>query len=257
MNTNGDAFLLLLQRACTLAGAGLACGLLNAPALAQNLLTNGDFETPAAGPSFTSRSGAGLTGWSINGAIDHIGGFWAAASGVQSVDMNSSSAASISQAVTTTTQARYRLRYALAENFFGFADKTMNVRWNGAVVQSVVVTHDPQRTTTDMRWIEQTLTLSATGPTSTLGFESTTGAMPGSQGVAALYGPAIDNVRLEHITCPADFNQDGTLDPDDLADYIGAFFAVPPGAGSDFNNDGTTDPDDLADFISAFFAGCP
>jgi len=25
---------------------------------------------------------------------------------------------------------------------------------------------------------------------------------------------------------------------------------------SDFNNDGTTDPDDLADFIGAFFAGC-
>ena len=57
-------------------------------------------------------------------------------------------------------------------------------------------------------------------------------------------------------TCPADFNRDGSLDPDDLADYITAFFSLPPGAGSDFNNDGVTDPDDLADFITAFFNGC-
>lgn len=57
-------------------------------------------------------------------------------------------------------------------------------------------------------------------------------------------------------TCAADFNTDGVLDPDDLADYIGAFFSQPPGIGSDFNDDGVTDPDDLADFIGAFFAGC-
>jgi len=56
--------------------------------------------------------------------------------------------------------------------------------------------------------------------------------------------------------CSADFNCDGMLDPDDLADYIGAFFSVPAGAGSDFNADGVTDPDDLADFIGAFFSGC-
>ena len=56
--------------------------------------------------------------------------------------------------------------------------------------------------------------------------------------------------------CPADFNLDGSLDPDDLADYISAFFVIPPAPGSDFNNDGTTDPDDLADYIGAFFAGC-
>jgi len=56
--------------------------------------------------------------------------------------------------------------------------------------------------------------------------------------------------------CPADFNGDGTTDPDDLADFITAFFSVPPAPGSDFNNDGATDPDDLADFIIAFFSGC-
>jgi len=62
--------------------------------------------------------------------------------------------------------------------------------------------------------------------------------------------------RYEASRCAADFNRDGQLNPDDLADYIGAFFSAPPGTGSDFNGDSVTDPDDLADFIGAFFAGC-
>ena len=56
--------------------------------------------------------------------------------------------------------------------------------------------------------------------------------------------------------CRADFNSDGNLDPDDLADYISCYFSNPPCARADFNTDGVADPDDLADFISAFFAGC-
>jgi len=73
----------------------------------------------------------------------------------------------------------------------------------------------------------------------------------------------------------ADFNGDGVVDPDDLADFISAFFFTPPvpgpggyatanecawpyiaGLKCDFNRDCNVDPDDLADFISAFFVGC-
>ncbi len=57
--------------------------------------------------------------------------------------------------------------------------------------------------------------------------------------------------------CPADFNGDGILDPDDLSDYIGCFFALPPCEDADGNRDGTVDPDDLSDFIGAYFTGCP
>jgi len=56
--------------------------------------------------------------------------------------------------------------------------------------------------------------------------------------------------------CPADFNADGSLDPDDLADYIGAYFTQPPDQHADFNADGNVDPDDLADYIGAYFSGC-
>lgn len=53
----------------------------------------------------------------------------------------------------------------------------------------------------------------------------------------------------------ADFNGDGVVNPDDLSDYINAFFVVPAGPEADFNLDGIVNPDDLADFINAFFAG--
>jgi len=51
-----------------------------------------------------------------------------------------------------------------------------------------------------------------------------------------------------------DFNGDGVVDPDDLADYIACYFAAEPCAGADFNGDGVVDPDDLADYIAAYFS---
>jgi len=63
-------------------------------------------------------------------------------------------------------------------------------------------------------------------------------------------------IRVPGLPCAADFNADGVLNPDDLADYIAAFFAVPPGSAADFNRDGIVDPDDLADFIGIYFGGC-
>ncbi len=56
--------------------------------------------------------------------------------------------------------------------------------------------------------------------------------------------------------CLADFNHDGTLNPDDIADYVACFFAASPCPEADFNHDAVTDPDDLADFIAAYFGGC-
>jgi hypothetical protein len=60
--------------------------------------------------------------------------------------------------------------------------------------------------------------------------------------------------------CLADFNSDGWVDPDDLADFITCFFLDVqfPGfcAEADFNGDTFRDPDDLADFITTFFLGC-
>jgi len=51
---------------------------------------------------------------------------------------------------------------------------------------------------------------------------------------------------------PLDMNFDGSVDPDDLSDYIALFFASDLRA--DFNMDNTLDPDDLADYIAGYFA---
>ncbi|MGD9690422.1 MAG: hypothetical protein AB7K52_11845 [Phycisphaerales bacterium] len=56
--------------------------------------------------------------------------------------------------------------------------------------------------------------------------------------------------------CGSDFNCDGSVDPDDLGDYINCFFSNPPCADADYNSDGNIDPDDLGDFINAFFTPC-
>ncbi len=56
--------------------------------------------------------------------------------------------------------------------------------------------------------------------------------------------------------CAADFNHDGSLDPDDLGDYINCYFSTPPCEQADTNADGSVDPDDLGDFINLYFAGC-
>ena len=54
--------------------------------------------------------------------------------------------------------------------------------------------------------------------------------------------------------CPADFNNDGSVDPDDLGDYISCFFAGPASCPqADFNADGNTDPADLGDFVNTYF----
>jgi methionine-rich copper-binding protein CopC len=56
--------------------------------------------------------------------------------------------------------------------------------------------------------------------------------------------------------CLADFDGSGTVDPDDLSDYIACYFAAPPCVGADFSGDGNVDPDDLSDFIAIYFTGC-
>jgi len=61
---------------------------------------------------------------------------------------------------------------------------------------------------------------------------------------------------LDSLLCPADYNCDGLVDPDDLADFVGANLTTPPAQSTDFIADGTVNPDDLADFISAYFVGC-
>jgi hypothetical protein len=62
--------------------------------------------------------------------------------------------------------------------------------------------------------------------------------------------------RTLSAECPADFNEDGVVNGDDLADCIACYFGMPPCPNADFNADGVLNPDDLADYVTSYFAGC-
>jgi hypothetical protein len=85
----------------------------------------------------------------------------------------------------------------------------------------------------------------------------------GAPGRDDLYGHGLVRADLARAfllnalpPCAADFDASGAIDPDDLADFIAAFFSQPPDVRADFDGSGTIDPDDLADFIGAYFGGC-
>lgn len=71
--------------------------------------------------------------------------------------------------------------------------------------------------------------------------------------VSTLSYPDIPSVG--QCSCPADFNNDGTLNFFDISAFLSAFNSADPAA--DFTNDGTLNFFDISAFLTAFSAGCP
>jgi hypothetical protein len=55
-------------------------------------------------------------------------------------------------------------------------------------------------------------------------------------------------------SCPADFNNSGVLEVQDIFDFLNAWFAG--NLSADFNNSGVLEVQDIFDFLNAWFAGC-
>ena len=179
------------------AAVGTAVALTLAPPAAGAQLTHGGFETPVVGANtFVGRaSGTTFGGWTVaSGNVDHIGaGYWEAAEGVQSLDLNGNQAGAIYQNVMVTPGSSYDLFFALAGNpASGPAVKTVQVLW-GPTPESLVpvgtFTFDVTgRTFAAMGWSEQSAAgLTATSGTMTLQFASLT---------VGAYGPVVDDVTL-------------------------------------------------------------
>lgn len=229
--------------------------LLAAPAMA-DLVSNGGFELPVIPGNFASHSsGSSMGAWTVSsGNVDHIHLFWAPAEGLQSLDLNGSGAGSISQTLTTVVGQQYVIRLAVSENFYGTADKTMQVLWGGAVVDTVTIVHDPARTSAAMGWSYRQVLVTATSTSTVLTLASTTGAMDGVQGFAAFYGPAVDDVsvNLAPPSCPADLNHDGIVDGADLGILLGAWGVVVTPTPADLNLDGIVDGADLGMLLGSW-----
>jgi hypothetical protein len=72
--------------------------------------------------------------------------------------------------------------------------------------------------------------------------------------------PALMDVQVIDLACPADFDHSTVVDPDDLFSFLDAWFAQNGQSGTgltaDLTGDFAVDADDLFAFLDAWFAGC-
>ncbi|WPO76796.1 choice-of-anchor C family protein [Streptomyces sp. KN37] len=155
---------------------------------------DGSFEYPAApANSFrTVLAGQPIGPWKVTrGAVDLIGaGFWQAAQGKQSVDLNATRPGTVAQTFSTKPFTKYTVTYSLAANPGGQAVKTGRVLVDGRNVQNFSF-DSTGKTRANMGYRTRQVTFLALGFTTTLAFEST---------IAGAYGPVIDDVRVDR-TC--------------------------------------------------------
>jgi len=192
-----------------------------------NLITNGSFESPEIwqANSFVEydAGSTAMPGWTVEtGSVDLTGsGYWEAENGNQSVDLSGSSSGSIQQTVTTKPGQAYTLTWYIAGNTnCGQVVKTMQVSWDGTVIDS------PEFDTagysnTDMGWTQLEIYVTATGTSSTVGFADAT--PDDSQ-----CGATLDNVALvpAAISTPAFTQVQPVLKTLTGVLYSASFFAV-------------------------------
>jgi len=170
-----------------------------APAAAQaQHVVNGGFETGTT-DSWTQLS---------NGVDVVDTSFFASHSGTYSLDLNSFAPGGVSQTLATVAGQRYTLSFWMAgnpdpnHNFCSTDGLTykakyqLQVSWNGAVLASPVFDNSSGvYTATHMGWTQHSYTVTASGPTTPLGFDSVapTGAC----------GPTIDDVSVLDNTVSA------------------------------------------------------
>ncbi|MGD3111388.1 choice-of-anchor C family protein [Streptomyces sp. YGL11-2] len=157
---------------------------------------DGSFEYPAVKPKSFDEYAAGqsIGPWKVtSGTVDLIGaGYWDAAEGDQSLDLNGNDPGAVAQTFATTPGTTYTVSYSLAGNpqlDHRPAMKTGKVLIDGQNVQdfSFDVTGKSE---TNMGYVRRQVTFVARGTSTTLGFASTTPHSP--------TGPVIDDVTVEH-----------------------------------------------------------
>jgi choice-of-anchor C domain-containing protein len=154
---------------------------------------NGSFETTVVGGSFDTygTGNTSLTGWSIVGSIDHIGNYWQAADGHQSLDMNGFFAAGeISQTVFVPAAGTVSVKFSIAGNPDNVPIiKTLGVSLTG-LQQFTFDISNPGSTHGNMGWVGKTAKFTAPAAGNyTLKF-----AALNDDGGA--FGPALDNVSV-------------------------------------------------------------
>ena len=183
--------------AIVVAGVAAPTGRAAAQTPPPNIVANGGFESPAVinTSSFDTKLAGStkLTSWTIGGhSIDHIKGYWLAAEGSQSLDLDGTGPGSISQTLTTAAGKNYVLSFKWSANpdRAGFVPK-MTVKWGSTLTEQFTFSGTSLRT--NMSW--QTVTRTVTAATNSTVLSFTSNDPSGSS-----YGVAIDDVRVTVLT---------------------------------------------------------
>ncbi|MBT6204040.1 MAG: DUF642 domain-containing protein, partial [Rhodospirillaceae bacterium] len=142
-------------------------------------LANGSFEAPLApaGWFITHGIGVNLGGWVVQkDSIDLVGTLWAAADGIQSVDLNGNDAGRVEQDITTIADATYRVSFEL---------------WSNGLVQVAAGDESEEITTSGSTWTQHTFDFTADHASTLLSFESV--------GAGGPSGPVLDNVEVMRV----------------------------------------------------------
>jgi choice-of-anchor C domain-containing protein len=164
-----------------------------------DLLVNGSFDQIAGAPgnyAVVAGGSTDITGWTVTGVgIDWLDNtYWEASDGLASLDLSGTLfdgsfvyAGGIEQTFATTAGEQYTVTFDLAGNSYAQAIETVRV---SAAGQSQDYSFDTAgHSNSDMGWIGQTFTFTATGTSTTLNFSS----LDGSGDFA---GATIDNVHV-------------------------------------------------------------
>ncbi|WP_420802468.1 choice-of-anchor C family protein [Streptomyces taklimakanensis] len=206
MRTHTAALVSTLVTAGLLAGAGTAVaapahgaegtGNRSTATVTVSRFDDGSFEYPAVAADKFQSFGTGQTmgPWRVtSGAVDLIGaGFWQAAEGDQSLDLNAATPGTVAQTFTTTPGRTYTVTYSLAGNPDGASPlKTGRALVDGQNFQDFSF-DTTGKTRADMGYVTRQFTFVANNPTTTLAFASTT--------ANSAHGPVVDDVRV-HSCC--------------------------------------------------------
>ena len=229
---------------------------LAAPAQAQNLVANGDFESPAITTSyvFVTRGETTITSWLVDAPADGQGVDLISANagnpdyahdGLQAIDLaGSPGPGTLRQTLTTVAGVEYRVRFWLSSNGGPFTN-AMSLRWDEATIATF---NSPPFGT----WQRECRTLHATGTSTVIEFVGLRGGNAGA---------FLDTVTVEpynRAACPGNVDDDCGVTLTDLAGLL-THFGTPGGAGAadgDLDGDGDVDLTDLALLLTNFGANC-
>ena len=160
---------------------------------AGNAVDNGNFERPSVpeGSFNTYVQGQSFGGWTVGfGNVDHVGTYWDAGDGTQSVNLNGTTAGSVFQNVATKAGQRYELRFLMAANPDVAAfTATMRVLWDGAEIASPNF-NSGGHSISDLGWERRSYTVTATQAVTRLEFAS------GNTSGRGDVGPVLDDVTV-------------------------------------------------------------